>query len=129
SPVRRRMVRACGDPARRLADRAAASHSQAPLRSPLMPLAIAERALLHERRFLTRAEARAVAHLPLDELPSLIALAHKVRLACSVREVELESLISAKSGACPEDCAFCSQSVRYQSGVDVYPFLAMDEIL
>src|SRR6478735_6350824 len=94
-----------------------------------MPLGTAERALLHERRFLTRAEARAVAHLPLDELPSLIALAHKVRLAWCGPEVELESLINAKSGACPEDCAFCSQSVRYQSGVDVYPFLAMDEIL
>ena len=88
-----------------------------------MPLQTAERALLHERRHLTRAEALAVAHLPLDELPSLIALAHKVRLAWCGPEVELESLINAKSGACPEDCAFCSQSVRYQSGVDVYPFL------
>ena len=66
---------------------------------------------------------------PLDELPSLIALAHKVRLAWCGPEVELESLINAKSGACPEDCAFCSQSVRHHSGVDVYPFLDLDEIL
>ncbi len=94
-----------------------------------MPLQTAERALLDERRHLTRAEALAVAHLPLDELPSLIALAHKVRLAWCGPEVELESLINAKSGACPEDCAFCSQSVRYHSGVDVYPFLDIDEIL
>jgi biotin synthase len=94
-----------------------------------MPLATAERALLDERRRLTRDEAIAVAHLPLDELPSLIALAHKVRLAWCGPEVELESLINAKSGACPEDCAFCSQSVRYQTGVDVYPFLDLDEIL
>jgi len=94
-----------------------------------MPLATAERALLVERRRLTRDEALAVAHLPLDELPSLIALAHRVRLACCGPEVELESLINAKSGACPEDCAFCSQSVRYHTGVDVYPFLDVDEIL
>ena len=94
-----------------------------------MPLATAERALLTERRHLTRDEALAVAQLPLDELPSLIALAHKVRLEWCGPEVELESLINAKSGACPEDCAFCSQSVRYHTGVDVYPFLDVDEIL
>jgi biotin synthase len=94
-----------------------------------MPLPTAERALLDERRRLTRDEALAVANLPLDELPSLIALAHKVRLAWCGPEVELESLINAKSGACPEDCAFCSQSVRHQSGVDVYPFLDLNEIL
>jgi biotin synthase len=94
-----------------------------------MPLDVAERALLEERRRLTRDEAMAVAHLPLDELPSLVALAHKVRLAWCGPEVELESLINAKSGACPEDCAFCSQSVRYHTGVDVYAFLDKDEIL
>jgi len=94
-----------------------------------MPLATAEHALLTERRRLTRDEALAVAHLGLDELPSLIALAHKVRLAWCGPEVELESLINAKSGACPEDCAFCSQSVRYHTGVDVYAFLDIDEIV
>jgi biotin synthase len=94
-----------------------------------MPLATAGRALLHERRRLTRDEALAVARLPLDELPSLIALAHKVRLEWCGPEVELESLINAKSGACPEDCAFCSQSARFRTGVDVYAFLDLDEIL
>jgi biotin synthase len=94
-----------------------------------MPLAAAERALLKERRAITRDEALAVSALPLDDLPSLIALAHKVRLAWCGPEVELESLINAKSGACPEDCAFCSQSVRYHTGVDVYAFLDIDEIL
>ena len=94
-----------------------------------MSLAIAERALLEERRRLTKAEALAVAQLPLDELPSLIALAHKVRMEWCGPDVELESLINAKSGACPEDCAFCSQSVRYHTGVDVYAFLDLHEIL
>jgi biotin synthase len=94
-----------------------------------VPLQTAERALLHERRRLTRDEALAVAHLPLDDLPSLVALAHRVRLEWCGPEVELESLINAKSGACPEDCAFCSQSVRFESGVDVYPFLDLDEVV
>ncbi len=94
-----------------------------------MSLAIAERALLEERRPLTRAEVDAVAALPLDDLPDLVALAHKVRLAYCGPEVELESLINAKSGACPEDCAFCSQSARFETEVDVYAFLDLDEVL
>ena len=52
-----------------------------------------------------------------------------MRLEYCGAEVELESLINAKSGACPEDCAFCSQSARYSTDVDVYPFLELDEVL
>jgi len=95
----------------------------------LEPLAHAEAALLEERRPLTRAEVDAIAALPLDHLPDLVALAHKVRLAYCGPEVELESLINAKSGACPEDCAFCSQSARHSTDVDVYAFLDLDEVL
>jgi len=93
------------------------------------PIAVAERALLDERRPLTRDEVLGVAALPLDELTDLVALAHRVRLEYCGSEVELESLINAKSGACPEDCAFCSQSARFASEVDVYPFLDLDEVL
>jgi len=92
-------------------------------------LAIAEAALLEERRPLTRAEVGAVAALDLEQLPDLVALAHRVRLAYCGDAVELESLINAKSGACPEDCAFCSQSARFETEVDVYPFLDLDEVL
>ena len=93
------------------------------------PLRVAETALLDEHRPLTKAEVMAVAELPLDELPDLVALAHKVRLAYCGPTVELESLINAKSGACPEDCAFCSQSARHHTDVDVYAFLDLDEVL
>src|SRR6184192_4669239 len=89
----------------------------------------AERALLEERRPLTRDEVAAVAALPLEQLPDVVALAHRVRLAYCGPEVELESLINAKSGACPEDCAFCSQSARHHTDVDVYPFLDLDDVL
>ena len=54
-------------------------------------LEVAERALLDERRPITREEADAVAALPLEDLPALIALAHRVRLAYCGAEVELES--------------------------------------
>src|SRR5262249_54914843 len=89
----------------------------------------AERALLDDGRMLTRDEVLALAALPLDELPALVALAHRVRLAYCGPEVELESLINGKSGACPEDCAFCSQSARFHTDVDVYPFLDLDQVL
>src|SRR5215211_2849874 len=94
-----------------------------------MPLAAAARALLDDRRPLTRDEIVAVPSLPLVQLPDVVALAHRVRLAYCGPEVELESLINAKSGACPEDCAFCSQSARFEAGVDVYAFLDLDEVL
>src|SRR5262249_55233531 len=66
---------------------------------------------------------------PRPPLPDLVALAHRVRLAYCGSEVELESLINAKSGACPEDCAFCSQSARFETGVDVYAFLDLDDVV
>jgi biotin synthase len=96
---------------------------------PPSALVAAERALLDERRPLTRDEALAVAAIPLDELPDVVALAHRVRLDYCGPEVELESLINAKSGACPEDCAFCSQSARFETDVDVYPFLDLDDVV
>jgi biotin synthase len=100
------------------------------LASAVMPLESVEDALLRERRPLTRDEAGAVAALPLEEhLTDLVALAHRVRLAYGGPTVELESLVNAKSGACPEDCAFCSQSARFDTGVDVYPFLDVDEVV
>src|SRR6266851_2492979 len=92
-------------------------------------LDLAERALLIEHRPITREEAGAVAALPLDDLPALIALAHRVRLAYCGDSVELESLINAKSGGCPEDCAFCSQSAHFKTGIDVYPLLDLGDVL
>lgn len=94
-----------------------------------MPLDRAEHALLTERRGLTRDEALRIARLPLDDLPALIALAHRVRLAYCGPEVELESLVNAKSGGCPEDCAFCSQSSHFNTGIDIYPMLDHEEVL
>jgi biotin synthase len=96
---------------------------------PAPALVRASEALLEERRPLRRDEALAVAEVPLDELTDLVALAHRVRLAWCGPAVELESLVNAKSGGCPEDCAFCSQSARYATGVETYPLLDLDEVL
>lgn len=72
---------------------------------------------------LTFDEALSLAELPDSQLPSLIAAAHQVRLACAGPGVELESIISAKTGGCAEDCAFCSQSRHWPSPVRAEPFL------
>jgi biotin synthase len=93
-------------------------------------LARAATALLETERPLTPEEVREIAALPLDaHLTDLIALAHKVRLKYCGNEVELESLLNAKSGACPEDCAFCSQSAKFSTDVDVYPLLDINEVV
>ena len=47
-------------------------------------------------------------HVPDASVPSLAALAHEVRLAWCGPEVEVEGILSAKTGGCPEDCHFCS---------------------
>lgn len=44
-------------------------------------------------------------------------------------DVELASLLSVKTGGCPEDCSYCPQSVRYDTGVDASKLMAADEVL
>ncbi|MCU1358464.1 MAG: biotin synthase [Acidimicrobiales bacterium] len=89
----------------------------------------AEVALLDERRMLTPDELSDLAHVPDASVPSLAALAHEVRLAWCGPEVEVEGILSAKTGGCPEDCHFCSQSSKFDTVVKATPFLDTDEVL
>jgi biotin synthase len=52
-----------------------------------------------------------------DVLPDLLALAHEVRMKWCGPEVEVEGIVSIKTGGCPEDCHFCSQSGQFTSPV------------
>jgi biotin synthase len=72
---------------------------------------------------ITPEEALAILRLPEHEVPSLVARAHQVRLDNAGAEVEVESIISAKTGGCPEDCAFCSQSRHWPTPVRPEPFI------
>jgi biotin synthase len=92
-------------------------------------LADAGDALLEQRRPLTVAELGQLAAVPDRSVPALAALAHEVRLAYSGPTVEVEGILSAKTGGCPEDCSFCSQSARYETPVKATPFLDTDEVL
>jgi biotin synthase len=55
--------------------------------------------------------------LPDDRLPELLGLAHDVRRRWCGDEVEVEGIVSMKTGGCPEDCHFCSQSGLFASPV------------
>src|ERR1700730_3378791 len=78
---------------------------------------------------ITFDEALAVAELPNGDVPALIALAHRVCMQRSGRGVELESIVSAKTGACSEDCSFCSQSRHWRSPLRPEPFIDLEELV
>jgi len=52
-----------------------------------------------------------------DRLTELLELAHEVRMTYNGPEVEVEGIVSLKTGGCPEDCHFCSQSGQFTSPV------------
>ncbi len=91
-------------------------------------LAAAASALLDDRRQLTLDELARLAALPDTSVPALAALAHEVRLTWCGPEVEIEGILSAKTGGCPEDCHFCSQSSTFDTQVLATPFLDREEV-
>jgi biotin synthase len=66
---------------------------------------------------LDEAQTLAVLRLPDDRIDEALALAHDVRMRWCGPEVEVEGIVSIKTGGCPEDCHFCSQSGRFESPV------------
>jgi biotin synthase len=93
------------------------------------PLREAADALLDRGELIDRPLAERLAALPDDDLPLLIQLAHQVRLAWMGPAVEVESIVSAKTGGCPEDCTFCSQSARYSTEVVREPMLPAAQLV
>jgi biotin synthase len=66
---------------------------------------------------LTAEQALAALRLPDDRVDALLDLAHEVRTKWCGDEVEVEGIVSLKTGGCPEDCHFCSQSGVFDSPV------------
>ena len=58
-----------------------------------------------------------ILRLPDEQIPELLELAHAVRMKWCGPEVEVEGIVSLKTGGCPEDCHFCSQSGQFESPV------------
>jgi biotin synthase len=80
-------------------------------------LAIARQQVLDDGIGLTADQALACLRLPDDRVDELLQLAHEVRMRWCGPEVEVEGIVSVKTGGCPEDCHFCSQSGQFQSPV------------
>ncbi len=80
-------------------------------------LSSAREQVLERGEGLNQDQVLQVLQLPDDRLEELLALAHEVRMKWCGPEVEVEGIISLKTGGCPEDCHFCSQSGLFASPV------------
>jgi biotin synthase len=84
---------------------------------PAALLAAARDQVLERGIGLDESQVLAVLNLPDEALEDLLALAHEVRMRWCGPEVEVEGIVSIKTGGCPEDCHFCSQSGQFTSPV------------
>ena len=90
-------------------------------------MALADRVL--EGRTLSQAEGLAVLRSPDVDLPTLLAAAFRVRRQHFGLGVQLYYLKNAKSGLCPEDCGYCSQSIVSTAEIDRYSLLDEDVVM
>ncbi len=77
---------------------------------------------------LSRSEAEAFLRLPESSTPDMLSVAGVVRAARAPAFFNC-GILNAKSGRCPENCAFCAQSAHHETGAPVYPFVSQDVIL
>ena len=75
----------------------------------------------------TRAELRALFDLPLAELVFRAQSVHRENFDPAA--VQISTLLSIKTGGCPEDCAYCPQSARYDTGVRAEKLMPLDAVL
>src|ERR1700689_2351226 len=75
----------------------------------------------------TRAEIRALFGLALPELIFRAQCVHRENFDPAA--VQISRLLSIKTGGCPEDCAYCPQSARYETGVHAEKLMALDAVL
>jgi biotin synthase len=94
----------------------------------------------HEDQFIKEATSRVLSgeDISLEEaqrllnttdIDSLINCSNTITRRFNGDLVDIETLVNAKSGACPEDCSFCAQSSRYNTGINKYELLPQDTIL
>ena len=87
----------------------------------------AEAALAALRHDWTRAEVLALFGLPFNELLFRAQSVHRQHFdPC---QVQVSTLLSVKTGGCPEDCAYCPQAARYSTGVKAHKLLSTEAVL
>jgi biotin synthase len=75
----------------------------------------------------THDEVRALFDLPLSDLIFRAQTVHREFFDPST--VQMSTLLSIKTGGCPEDCAYCPQSAHYETGLDAEKLMPLDEVL
>ncbi|MCW0234588.1 MAG: biotin synthase BioB [Ferrovibrio sp.] len=75
----------------------------------------------------TRAEIDALFALPFSDLLFLAQQVHRRHFAAN--QVQMSTLLSIKTGGCPEDCAYCPQSAQFDTGVKAEKLMGLDETL
>ncbi|RMH93765.1 biotin synthase BioB [Lysobacter pythonis] len=90
---------------------------------------MSESALGHApvRHDWTRAEIAGLFALPFTELLFRAASAHRENF--NADEVQVSTLLSVKTGGCPEDCGYCPQAQRYHTGVDATKLMPCEDVL
>lgn len=87
----------------------------------------ADKALAGE--ILTKEEALSVLEAPDEEILPLLHAAFRVRKTYYGKKVKLNMILNAKSGLCPEDCGYCSQSIVSTAPIEKYTLLDKESIL
>jgi biotin synthase len=67
--------------------------------------------------------------LSTNDIPTLAKGANTITRKFNGEVVDIESLVNAKSGTCPEDCSFCAQSSFYNTGISKYPLLPTEKLI
>lgn len=80
-----------------------------------------------QRHDWTAAEIREIYDRPLLDLVYQAATVH--RRWHRADEVQLATLLSVKTGGCPEDCAYCGQAARYHTGISVHGLLPVEQVV
>ncbi len=75
----------------------------------------------------TKPEVEALLALPFSDLLYHAQSVHRRHF--DPNRVQVSTLLSVKTGACPEDCAYCPQSVRYDTGLDREALMAVDDVV
>src|SRR5665213_2470874 len=81
----------------------------------------------HVRNDWTRPEVESLFALPFPELMFEAARIHRLHFDPS--EVQISTLLSIKTGGCPEDCAYCPQAARYDTGVKAEKLMSLEAVL
>jgi biotin synthase len=75
----------------------------------------------------SRQEVEALFALPFNDLLFQAQTVHRRHF--DPNQVQVSTLLSIKTGACPEDCAYCPQSTRYDTGLEVEKLMAVEKVL